>query len=422
MNELKTKRSTNALTVLALTVAMTLTCGFFASCGNVHESSENNESTANTTEDNGGAAASQTSSGEGDLLPTSDEDIPENSFIITLREDKAPISAENFEKLVSSGFYDGVIFHRVVAGFMAQGGDPQGTGAGGSDENIKGEFSANGVENDLKHVRSIVSMARSQDNDSASSQFFICYGDESFLDGNYAAFGQVTQGMEVVDRFLNCDRELNSSYELASPVNPITITKAEMIEPDANGHKRALFTMDFTEREFKEGEFTITLHADKAPITCENFEKLVSEGFYDGLSFHRVVDGFMAQGGDPEGTGAGGSDEEIKGEFSDNGVDNDLKHLRGTVSMARANDPDSASSQFFICYDTCDFLDGKYAAFGEVTEGMDVVDGFTTVSRGYTQTSEPELSVPGTPITILKAEMAGTDADGNDLVKFKVRY
>ncbi|SEK42259.1 Peptidyl-prolyl cis-trans isomerase (rotamase)-cyclophilin family [Ruminococcus albus] len=399
---------------MALTVAMTLTCGAFASCGNAHEKEDNSKASddKNTAAQNNG----------GDAVTSGDEDLSGNCFVITLREDKAPITCENFEKLVNSGFYDGVTFHRVVANFMAQGGDPEGTGAGGSGENIKGEFSNNGVENDLKHVRGTVSMARSQENDSASSQFFICYRDCDFLDGNYAAFGEVSEGMEVVDRFLNCDRTMNQNNELASPVNPITITSAKMISADADGHNRAKFTVDFTEREFKEGTFTMTLHADKAPITCENFKKLVGEGFYDGLTFHRVVDDFMAQGGDPEGTGMGGSSETIKGEFSENGVDNDLKHVRGTVSMARSNDPDSASSQFFICYTDCSYLDGNYAAFGEVTEGMDVVDGFTTVSRGYTDGGYAELSVPGTPITIVKAEMIDPDENGNDRVQFTVKY
>ena len=109
----------------------------------------------------------------------------------------------------------------------------------------------------------------------------------------------------------------------------------------------------------------IELYPDIAPISCANFEKLVKQGFYDGLTFHRVIDGFMAQGGDPDGTGAGGSDTPIKGEFSSNGVQNDLSHKRGIVSMARTQDPNSASSQFFICYsDACVQLDGDYAAFG----------------------------------------------------------
>ena len=121
-------------------------------------------------------------------------------------------------------------------------------------------------------------------------------------------------------------------------------------------------------------KFVITLYANDAPITCENFEKLVKEKFYDGLTFHRVVDGFMAQGGDPNGDGTGGSKETIKGEFSSNGVENTLSHTRGAISMARSQNPDSASSQFFICHADSTFLDGQYACFGYVTDGMDVVD------------------------------------------------
>ena len=112
----------------------------------------------------------------------------------------APLTAANFEKLVREGFYDGLIFHRVISGFMIQGGDPTGSGMGGSDENIKGEFLANGVPNPLSHKRGVISMARAQDPDSASSQFFICHADATFLDGNYAAFGKVVSGMDVVDR------------------------------------------------------------------------------------------------------------------------------------------------------------------------------------------------------------------------------
>ena len=129
-------------------------------------------------------------------------------------------------------------------------------------------------------------------------------------------------------------------------------------------------------------KFVITLYANDAPITCENFEKLVKEKFYDGLTFHRVVDGFMAQGGDPNGDGTGGSKETIKGEFSANGVENSLSHTRGVVSMARANDMDSASSQFFICYSDKDtFLDGQYAAFGKITENAQAAVDISRVNR-----------------------------------------
>ena len=124
----------------------------------------------------------------------------------------------------------------------------------------------------------------------------------------------------------------------------------------------------------EDGTIALELDADTAPITVENFLKLAEEGFYDGLTFHRIINGFMIQGGDPMGNGTGGSDETIKGEFSQNGIENDISHVRGVISMARSNDPDSASSQFFIVHEDSTFLDGNYAAFGRVTDGMEVVD------------------------------------------------
>ena len=122
------------------------------------------------------------------------------------------------------------------------------------------------------------------------------------------------------------------------------------------------------------GTISLELDADTAPISVTNFINLANEGFYDGLTFHRIISGFMIQGGDPNGNGTGGSEKTIKGEFSANGVENDISHVRGVISMARANDPDSGSSQFFIVHEDSTFLDGDYAAFGKVTEGMDIVD------------------------------------------------
>ena len=122
------------------------------------------------------------------------------------------------------------------------------------------------------------------------------------------------------------------------------------------------------------GTIAVELDADNAPISVTNFVKLAEEGFYDGLTFHRIISGFMIQGGDPNGNGTGGSKETIKGEFSANGVDNPLKHTRGAISMARSSKPDSASSQFFIMHQDASHLDGQYACFGYVTDGIDVVD------------------------------------------------
>ncbi len=126
--------------------------------------------------------------------------------------------------------------------------------------------------------------------------------------------------------------------------------------------------------ETEKGNIKAELYPQVAPITVENFVKLVEKGFYDGLTFHRIIDGFMIQGGDPLGNGMGGSDEKIKGEFKSNGVINNLKHERGVLSMARSMNPNSASSQFFIMHDDAPHLDGQYAAFGMVVEGIEVVD------------------------------------------------
>lgn len=127
----------------------------------------------------------------------------------------------------------------------------------------------------------------------------------------------------------------------------------------------------------------LELYPEVAPITVANFEKLVGESFYDGLIFHRVIEGFMIQGGDPEGTGMGGSKEKIKGEFLKNGVSNGLRHTRGVISMARSQNPNSASSQFFIMHKDAPHLDGSYAAFGKVVEGIEVVDEIATCKTDF---------------------------------------
>ena len=139
------------------------------------------------------------------------------------------------------------------------------------------------------------------------------------------------------------------------------------------------------------GKIKIELDRSQAPITVDNFEKLVKEGFYDGLTVHRVIYGFVIQGGCPEGTGMGGPGYTIKGEFSSNGVPNSIPHDRGAISMARAADPDSAGSQFFICHGDARYLDGQYAAFGHVVEGMEVVDEIAESLTDYADRPMPEV-------------------------------
>ena len=142
----------------------------------------------------------------------------------------------------------------------------------------------------------------------------------------------------------------------------------------------------------------IELNPETAPITCENFEKLVKQGFYNGLTFHRVIPGFMIQGGCPKGNGTGGPGWTIKGEFAHNGVANNLKHTRGVISMARAMDPNSAGSQFFIMHQDAPHLDGEYAAFGKVVSGMDVVDEIAAVATDWNDK-------PRTPVVMEKVEI-----------------
>ena len=152
-------------------------------------------------------------------------------IILRLRPDVAPISVENFQTLVGKGFYNGLTFHRVYPGFMIQGGDPDGNGGGGSGTNIKGEFASNGVENPLLHVRGVLSMARATKPNTASSQFFIMHQTKESLDGNYAAFGYVVAGLDVVDSICSIPIGYNVYGELSQPLSPVIITSATFVTP-----------------------------------------------------------------------------------------------------------------------------------------------------------------------------------------------
>lgn len=195
-------------------------------------------------------------------------------------------------------------------------------------------------------------------------------------------------------------------------------TSTGPINSNVNGMKDTTFTetdqttdyvkltVTYTDKDgnAQEGDIVIQLCKDAAPLTVANFQKLVSQNFYNGLTFHRVVSGFMIQGGDPQGTGSGGSSTTIKGEFSTNGVENPLKHTRGVISMARSQSPNSASSQFFIVHEDSTFLDGEYAAFGWVVSGMDTVDGIAGTPVEYGSSGvDNQPSHPVNPVTIVKA-------------------
>ena len=164
-----------------------------------------------------------------------------------------------------------------------------------------------------------------------------------------------------------CGGKSNAQTDTSAPDDSSQQTTADDTAEPIGQHHAQITVKDY-------GTIDIELDGDVAPISVQNFIDLANDGFYDGLTFHRIITGFMMQGGDPTGTGMGGSEDNIKGEFSANGVKNDLSHTRGAVSMARSSDYDSASSQFFIVQQDSTYLDGQYACFGYVTNGMDVVD------------------------------------------------
>ena len=323
------------------------------------------------------------------------------TITLTVDADVAPVTVTNFINLANADFYDGLTFHRIIDGFMMQGGDPEGTGMGGSTQNIQGEFAANGITNTLAHSRGVISMARTNDPNSASSQFFIMHEDAAHLDGSYAAFGWVTEGMEIVDAICTSTKVEDTNGTVLAKNQPVitdirvtgqlesTHTSGSNSQNQGNStqtstQNTALLTRDSEgllsgkyniEIEIEEyGTIALTLDADIAPVTVTNFINLVNDDFYDGITFHRIISGFMIQGGDPLGIGIGGSDQKIQGEFTANGIVNNLSHTRGVISMARSNDPNSASSQFFIMHEDALYLDGNYAAFGQVTSGIEVVD------------------------------------------------
>lgn len=164
----------------------------------------------------------------------------------------------------------------------------------------------------------------------------------------------------------NQSQETSPAQESSQEEEGAGAESGELLDASGKHH------VEITVKDY--GTISVELDGDAAPITVENFLKLAGDGFYDGLTFHRIMSGFMIQGGDPLGNGRGGSDKQIKGEFSENGVENNLSHTRGAISMARSQAMDSASSQFFIVHADSTFLDGQYACFGYVTEGMEVVD------------------------------------------------
>ena len=226
------RTSTIRLLSFALALMLCLSAVALTACGNKNEqtSSKNEQTTAAQTTQKATEAEVDASALEGTKAVIDVKDY--GKITVELYPQYAPKTVANFVKLAESGFYDGLTFHRIMEGFMIQGGDPKGNGTGGSDENIVGEFSANGfTQNTLSHTRGVISMARSSDMNSASSQFFIVHKDSTFLDGQYAAFGEVTDGMDVVDKIATDAKPVDGNGTIPSSkqpvINSVTIERAQ---------------------------------------------------------------------------------------------------------------------------------------------------------------------------------------------------
>lgn len=299
------------------------------------------------------------------------------TFRFEFAPDKAPKHVQQFLTLARQGYYDGSAFFRVVANGIIQGGDPllknpktarDLWGTGGLNL-LAGETS------DLKHERGVVSSIRIPNKpDSDGAQFFVCLAPQPALDGQYSAFARVTEGIDVVQRISQAPPGADGLTQTPVRILKVTIEKKK-VEPFLTAtpdEMRKTVTLRTTL-----GSIKIKMEPDWAPNHVRNFLKLVSTGWYNGTAFHRVVKGFVAQGGMGDtriGEPTHPADRwvrSLKGEFRD-----DVKHERGIVSMARGDDPDSATTSFFLMLGSAPHLDGKYTAFGRVVAGMEVLDAF----------------------------------------------
>lgn len=300
------------------------------------------------------------------------------TFRFEFAPDKAPKHVEQFIRLARQGYYNGSAFHRVIANGIIQGGDPLLKdpktpkalwGTGGLNL-LKSEFS------DIRHERGVVSTVSLPGKpDSDGAQFFVCIYPQVSLDGKYSAFGRVTEGMDVVEKISRVPAAADSGF-VTDLVRIVGVTiekkKVEPFKDAAVDELRRTVTMKTTL-----GTIKIKMEPDWAPNHVRNFLMLTETGWYDHTAFHRVVKGFVAQGGmadsrpDSAPHPADRWVHTLKAEFR-----GDVKHTRGIVSMARADDPDSATTSFFLMLGDAPHLDGKYTAFGRVVEGLDVLDAF----------------------------------------------
>ncbi|HEX8184108.1 MAG TPA: peptidylprolyl isomerase [Blastocatellia bacterium] len=305
---------------------------------------------------------------------------------------KAPRHVQQFIKRARARFYDGSAFHRVISRGIIQGGDPnlkdpqkprQQWGSGALNE-LPDEFS------DIKHVRGTVSTVRIPGRaNSGGAQFFICASPQPQLDGQYSAFAQVTEGIEVVDKI-----SLVPADDKQTTITPVKITSIK-IEP-----KKVEPFKDATVEQMRKdvlirtslGDITVQMEPSLAPEHVRNFLKLVESGWYDHTAFHRVVPGFVIQGGVGATRAEGAPHPADKWVRTLRAEFNPVKHIRGTLSMARADDPNSATTSFFIVLGPAPHLDDKYTVFGRVIDGFETLDQIERVARdGETPRQRIEL-------------------------------
>lgn len=317
------------------------------------------------------------------------------TFVIDLKPELAPNHVGYFIKLAREGAYDGTVFHRIIQHGIIQGGDPlskdpakaalYGTGGLGK---LKGEISTESATRGA--VAAVIQPGKP---DSAGAQFFVCVSDQPALEGKYTIFGRVSEGLDVVTKISEVPASADGKPLSRIEITSVTIRDTPPPEPEP-------FSTESVEQlaahravlETSAGPITIEFFADKAPEHVRNFLRLAQAGVYDGMSFHRVVKGFVIQSGHlPTRTAPLGETQQkyvrqLKAEF------NDQLHVKGTLSMARLADPDSASASFFIVTAKAEALDGKYSAFGKVESGLDVVEKIEAAAvNGETPVERVEL-------------------------------
>ncbi|MFQ5789986.1 MAG: peptidylprolyl isomerase, partial [Acidobacteriota bacterium] len=324
-------------------------------------------------------------------------------FIIELRPELAPNHAGYFMKLAEEGAYDGTTFHRMVKYGIIQGGDPLSKDPEQADRYGQGGLGILRAEpNEARHVRGAVSaVLRPGDRDSAGAQFFVCIVDQPGLDGSYTVFGQVVEGMDVVQKISETPTDEKGRALERVEILSVTLRDKPPPEPEPFSTETVEELADYRAvLETSLGSITIELLPEKAPEHVRNFLRLASVGAYDGNAFHRIVPGFVIQTGSLA-TRVEPLTEKITKYVRNLAPEfNDTPHVLGTVSMARGDDPASASTSFFICTGDAHSLDGKYTAFGQVVEGLDIVAAIEAVP---TEGEEPLCRVELVRVRLEKA-------------------